>query len=505
MSSSILEMKNITKKFVGTVALRDVSINLQCGEILAILGENGAGKSTLMKILSGNYPSNSLSGEIIIEGISQRFASSKDSENAGVAMIHQEINLGLDLSIAENIMLGRWPVKKFGIIDWKSMEKVAVRLLESLNIFDVDVFTPVRNLSASMQQLVSIARALYREPKILILDEPTSCLTETETENLFAAIQKLRKNGISCLYISHKLDEIFTLCDRVIVLRDGRYISQYKKQDFNSEKIIEDIVGRQLDTVYPSFEKTIGNEVLRVEHFKVAHPFAYGKTIIDDVSFCLKQGEILGICGLMGSGRSELLGAIFGAIPKLAGKVYINEAPVNINNPSDAKRHGMGMLTEDRKRNGFIGCLSIRENITVTILKEISKNYIIRSKLESDVVDRYMDKLRIKARNSDTNILALSGGNQQKVIVAKWLATNLHLLFLDEPTRGIDVGAKAEIYALIKELAAKGISIVVISSETQEILGLCDRILILSKGTVRMELEKGEADEAKIIHYCSNL
>lgn len=505
METRILEMKNITKKFVGTVALKDVSVYLHQGEILAILGENGAGKSTLMKILSGVYPAGSYEGEILLSGKPVRFLNTKESEGAGIAMIHQEINLELDLSIAENILLGRLPKNRLGLVDWEKVALTAEALLMKLGVRSIDVRMPVRNLNASMQQLVSIARALSRDPKILILDEPTSCLTEVEAENLMKVIKTLGRQGISCLYISHKLNEVFALCDRVVVLRDGSHVSEYMRNQFDGSTIVKDIVGEHIEAVHPPEHSEIGEEVLRVEHFRVLHPFTYGKNIISDVSFSLHRGEALGICGLVGSGRSELLSAIFGAIPKISGDVYIDGKLVDIRHPADAKRNGIGMLTEDRRKNGFISCLSIRENTTITILRKIAKYFYINQSVERNIVNHFISKLHIKASSMETRISMLSGGNQQKVIVAKWLATELKILFFDEPTRGIDVGAKAEIYSLIHELTQKGVAVVLISSELQELISLCDRLLILSGGVVQGEYPRGALTEADILHKCSNL
>ncbi len=505
MLPSKLKLKNITKKFVGTVALKDVTVTLNDSEILAVLGENGAGKTTLMKILSGVHPDDSFEGEIIIEGKSHSFNSPKDSEKSGIAMIYQEINLELDLSIAENILLGRLPKKKSGLIDWKQTSQVAKKTLERLNVHGIDVNLPVRALNASMQQLVCIARALVRDPKILILDEPTSCLTEKETENLFVIIKQLKEQGISCLYISHKLEEVFALCDRIVILRDGNYISQYTKDNYDSEKIVEDIIGRQLNNLYPKVDKQIGEEVLRIENFKVQHPYAYGKNIIEDVSLTVRKGEVLGLCGLVGSGRSELLRAIFGVDQRLNGDVYIENKKINIKRTSDAKSLGLGLLTEDRKVDGFVGCLSIKENITLTVLNAIKTGLFIDRKKENKLVNEYFEKLKIKAPSVDTKILTLSGGNQQKVLLAKWLVTDLKVIFLDEPTRGIDVGTKAEFYKIIGELAAKGLGIIVISSELPELTGMCDRFVVLGKGKVLAEMDKDEADEAKIMHYASDL
>lgn len=505
MDKPILTLRGITKVFVGTVALSDVGFSLYPGEILALLGENGAGKSTLMKILSGAYPCDSYQGEIILEEETRRFHSPKDAEDAGIAMIPQEINLELDLSVTENIMLGRLPHTRTGLIDWKKAHEQAARLLRQLDVEDVDVHMPARSFSSSMQQLISIARALYREPRILILDEPTSCLTETETHVLFEAVRTLQAKGLSCLYISHKLNEVFELCGRAVVLRDGKYISEYTKDNFESAAIIQDIVGRKMNDFQKKERVFSEGEMLRAEHFRVAHPYAYGQKIIDDVSFSLRKGEILGLCGLVGAGRSELLGAVFGALPKLSGEVYLEGKRVSIKQPSDAKRLGIGMLTEDRKKDGFIGCLSIRENISVTVLKTLTKWGFLRAGEEKRLAGEYISKLSIKAPGMETKITTLSGGNQQKAIVAKWLATDMKVLILDEPTRGIDVGTKQEMYQLIRQLADNGLSIIVVSSEVQELCKLCDRFLVLTGGKVHSVLEGKDVSETDILKACSDL
>ncbi|WP_312641352.1 sugar ABC transporter ATP-binding protein [Hydrogenoanaerobacterium sp.] len=501
---TVLSVQNITKKFLGTTALRDVSMGLYPNEILAVMGENGAGKSTLMKILSGSYPCHEYEGSILLSGQECRFDNPTDSENMGIAMIYQELNLELDLTVAENILLGRLPVKKHGLIDWERTKTIARAALDKLHA-EIDVNVIVRSLSPSMQQLVCIARALVRNPKILILDEPTSVLTETETQKLMNVLCELREQGISCVYISHKLDEVFEISDRMVILRDGQYISEYRKCDgYDSTKVIEDMIGRRLDVMYPTMEREIGDDVLRLEHFKVPHTFAIGKNIIDDVSFSLRRGEILGLAGLVGSGRSELINALFGIIPKTDGKIFLEGKEITINNPQDAKKHGIGLMTEDRKKNGFVGTMSICHNMTLTILKEIKGLLLIDSKKERKRANEYFNTLRVKAPCLDTRITSLSGGNQQKIILAKWLMTDLKIILLDEPTRGIDVGTKAEIYKLMLELSKKGISIIMISSELPELVAMCDRFVVLGKGKVQKIMEKEEANEVSLLKVASN-
>lgn len=501
---TVLSVENITKRFLGTVALKEVSMELFESEILAVMGENGAGKSTLMKILSGLYSSSEMEGRIIIDSEEVNFNSPVDSENHGIAMIYQELNLELDLSVTENICLGRLPLTPFGFIDWKQAEIIATEALDRLNI-KMDMKATVRNLSPSMQQLICIARALLRNPRILILDEPTSVLTASETDNLMMIIEGLKDQGISCIYISHKLDEVFKLCERMVILRDGYYISEYRKDEgYDSHKIIEDMIGRKLDVMYPTVEKSIGSEVLRVDNLKVPHTSAYGKNIIEDVSFQLNKGEILGLCGLVGSGRSETINAIFGSIPRSAGSIFIEGKEVSIKTTQDAKKQGIGLLTEDRKKNGIIGTMSICHNMTLTILERIKNIFLINQKKEREQAGYFFDKLGVKAPGMDTLISSLSGGNQQKVILSKWLLTDLRILLLDEPTRGIDVGSKSEIYKIINDLAKSGVSIVVISSEISELLAICDRFVVLGKGLVQKVLSKEEASEVAILRASSN-
>jgi ABC-type sugar transport system ATPase subunit len=489
---------------MGTVALREVSLDLFPNEILGVLGENGAGKSTLMKILSGVYPVTEYEGEVIMEDALCRFASPLDSQRGGIGMIYQELNLELDLSIADNILLGCAPKTRFGLIDWKTLEISAGEVMKRLNS-NIDVTLTVRSLSPSMQQIVCIARALVRNPRILILDEPTSMLTEGETKNLLGILRRLRDEGIACLYISHKLDEVFNLCDRIEVMRDGRHISVWERgTGYDSKRIIEDMIGRRLDMMYPDMTHEIGEEVLRVENFRVPHPYANGKNIISDVSFTLRKGEILGLGGLVGSGRSELLGAIFGVIPHTAGRILKNGKPIQIREPIDAKRYGIGLMTEDRKKDGFIGTMNVCETMTITILRKLVRGLLLDKKKEYALAAEYFSRLSVKAPSLSTQITNLSGGNQQKVILAKWLMCGLDVIFLDEPTRGIDVGTKSEIYKIILQLAKSGVSVVVISSEITELTAICDRFVVLGKGVVQAELDRAAADEVSIIRAASN-
>ncbi|MGA2547328.1 MAG: sugar ABC transporter ATP-binding protein [Rectinemataceae bacterium] len=481
MADVELRMRGITKRFFSVTALEDVSLDLFGGEVHALVGENGAGKSTLMKILSGSYPSSDYEGEIEVGGKAVAFSSTHDAERAGIQMIYQEISLNLDLSVGENLFLGNLPRRRIPIfVNWRKTMQLAVEALARVGL-DVKPREIVRRLSTSQQQLLSIAKALYRHPRILVLDEPTSALTETETQVLMRIISKLRSEGISCIYISHKLDEVFGIADRVTVLRDGHVISTTARAEVRPEKVIEDMVGRKIETMYPKVKLPLGEEVLRIENFVVPSRVP-GKNIVEDLSFGVRAGEILGLGGLVGSGRSELVNAIFGASPRTSGRVFIDGKEVALDSPEDAIQHRMGLLTEDRRVSGFVGTMNIRENTTLASFPKIFGRMFIRRAAEKEFAASYFSQLKVRAPSIETSILSLSGGNQQKVVLAKWLMTGVRLLFLDEPTRGIDVGAKVEIYSIMTELARSGVAIVMISSELPELLAMCDRFVVLAKG-----------------------
>jgi ABC-type sugar transport system ATPase subunit len=501
MSGCILEMKNITKSFGGVAALSDVSIDLYKGEVLAIVGENGAGKSTLMKILSGSYPCNSYTGSIHVNGKDVRFYSPHDAEKAGIEMIYQEISMHLDASIAENIFLGRIP-STAGYINWKKVYDRAKEFTDMIGL-NISVRQTLRQLSTSQQQMVAIARALSRKPKILVLDEPTSALTENEVKVLFDILLMLKKQGISSIYISHKLKEVMYLADRITILRDGQLISTRRIGETDITKTVEEMVNRKISNMYPKREVPIGGEVLRVDNLSIVHPFTNSKLIVNDVSFAVKAGEVLGIAGLVGSGRSETVNAIFGSIRAKSGRVFFNSREVNIRSPREAIKHGMALLTEDRKKNGFIAAFDVAMNCTLASLKQVSNHSIMSKRKEKDKANEYVKKISIRLRSAHDNILQLSGGNQQKVVLSKWLMTNPKVLFLDEPTRGIDVGAKTQIYKLICDLAEQGIAIVMISSELPELVGMCDRFIVLSEGRVVAELLRGEADEEQFLRLAA--
>jgi ABC-type sugar transport system ATPase subunit len=499
VEKNILEMKDITKEFPGIKALNNVSIKVKAGEIHALVGENGAGKSTLMKILSGAYPSKAYSGTIFVDGSEKKFNSTIDSEDCGIEMIYQELSCMLDMNIAENIFIGNYYKKNSGTIDWKKIYKESEDILERVGL-KIEIKENMRSLSASEQQLVMIAKAIRKRPRVLVLDEPTSTLTIKETENLMKILLELKKSNISCIYISHRLNEVFEIADRITVLKDGEVQGEIYRENFKYETVVEKMIGRKIENMYPKEDVTIGDEVLRVEDIVVQHPYNKKKNIVDGVTFSVKAGEILGLAGLVGAGRSELVNAVFASYKgKYSRRIYLNGKGITINSPVDALRHGLGLVTEDRKKDGIIAIASIRENISVASLKRLSRRSIIKKNEEIALAEKMKDNLNIKAESINAMVLNLSGGNQQKVVLAKWLSTNPRILFLDEPTRGIDVGAKVEIYKTITKLAAKGMGIVMISSELIELMKMCDRFLVLNKGKISAELSREDVSENAIM------
>ena len=492
MNSALLEMKQITKSFPGVRALDGVSFDLNKGEIHALVGENGAGKSTLIKILAGVYPHPEYGGEVFLDGSERRFANVRDAEEAGIAVIYQELSLVKDLSVAENIFLGREP-GRFGVINWEQLYSRAQKLLDDLHLA-IDPLTPVRNLGIGQQQLVEIGKALSQDARIVVLDEPTAALTDAEVETLFGILNKLRSRGVAMIYISHKLDEVFRISDRITVLRDGRTIGTEATQSLDEARVIAKMVGREVDQIFPEVTHVHGNVVFEARNVTVEDPSVPGKLLVDRVGFTARKGEVLGIAGLMGSGRSELLMAIFGAHPgRRSAEMFVDGRPVQINQPSDAIRFGIGFVTEDRKRYGLILDQTILKNMTLAGLRKLSGRFVTNEDAEAAAGERSAHELRIKATSVFTIAGILSGGNQQKVVLAKWLLTGPRVLFLDEPTRGIDVGAKQEIYALINRLAENGLAIVLVSSELPEVLGLADRVIVLHEGRVTGEFTRGEA------------
>ena len=494
----LLEMKNITKEFPGVRALDGVTFDLRAGEFHALVGENGAGKSTLMKVLSGVYPFGTYNGDIVINGEVKQFRSVRDSEAAGVAIIFQELSLVKELTVGENIFLGREP-SRFGVINWGELYLKAGNLLKDLHL-PINPRTLVGNLGIGQQQLVEIAKALSQEAKILVLDEPTAALTESEVETLFEILRKLKLRGVGMIYISHKLDEVFEMADRITVLRDGKSVGTNNAKDLTKNKVISLMVGREVGDIFPKSHHERGAIALEVKNLTAEDPEHPGKNLVENVSFAVRKGEVLGIAGLMGAGRSELLMSIFGAHKaKVSGEILIEGKPVSIGSPSDAIRNGIGFVTEDRKRFGLILDQTILNNMTLAGLLRISGQFVTNQNREFVAGEKARKDLRVKTNSVQTIVGTLSGGNQQKVVLAKWLLTNPKVLFLDEPTRGIDVGAKQEIYAQINELAQKGLAIVLVSSELPEVLGLSDRVLVLHEGRLTGEFSKSEATPEKVM------
>lgn len=496
--TNVLEMREITKEFPGVKALSQVSFSVRRGEIHALCGENGAGKSTLMKTLSGFYPFSTYSGEILVEGQKQEFHTVRDSERAGLAIIYQELSLIPEMTVGENIFLGREP-RTLGVINWNEVYSRSQELLQSIGL-NINPRTQVKYLGIGQQQLVEIAKALSQSPKILIMDEPTSALTESEVEILLNLMRQLRSKGVSCILISHKLNEVFAVADRITVLRDGRSIATHVAKDINEARIIADMVGRELKDLFPRLDRTLGEPVLEVKGMTVDHPSLPGKKVLQEVSFSVRRGEILGIAGLMGAGRTELLLSLFGAFSgKVRGSVRLNGKELSIQSPHDAIEAGLNLVTEDRKRLGLVLEDTVMKNMTLAALPHLFRRGLVNRAQEVSIGQKYVKDLRVKTPSLNSLVKNLSGGNQQKVVIAKCLLTEPKVLFLDEPTRGIDVGARAEIYGLMNELAAQGMAIVMVSSELPEILGMSDRVLVMNSGRLVQEFKTSEATQEKIM------
>ncbi|NMA30470.1 MAG: sugar ABC transporter ATP-binding protein [Candidatus Methanofastidiosa archaeon] len=491
MAEKIVSMKNIIKEFSGVRVLNNVDFNIYKGSVMGLVGENGAGKSTLVKILTGVYVKTS--GQVYLDEKPVEFKTTKESQDNGVAIIHQELNLVRDLSIGENIYLGREPVGTGGRIKWKKLFEDSKVWIEKLGLKE-DPRELVKNLSVGKQQLVEIAKALSLDARIIIMDEPTGALTLSETDSLFQVIKELKNAGQSIVYISHRLNEIFEICDHVTVLRDGALVDEKSIQDLNEDKIIEMMVGRKLSEQYPRVDTKLGDVVLKVN--KLTNRF------ITDVSFELKKGEILGIAGLVGAGRTELARTIYGVYHPDSGEIILNNKAVNIKSPKDALENGIAYLSEDRKGNGIILGMDLIENVTLSSLdKYTTKLGNIDKQKEEKSTDSYIKSMSIKAASKKQLLQFLSGGNQQKVALAKNLDANPKILILDEPTRGVDVGAKKEIYELINEYRREGMSILMISSEIPEILGISDRVMVMHEGKVTGTMDIADASQEKIMTY----
>jgi ribose transport system ATP-binding protein len=489
-SNSLVEMVNISKSFGGLRALANVNFSAKAGEIHALMGENGAGKSTLIKILSGAY--NKDTGEVYIDGKKAEISNPQSAYEYGISVIYQEFALAPHLTVAENIYIDHLGSSR-GIIRWKKLKRDAKELLERLGFQDIDVMTPVSELTVAYQQVVEICKALSRESKVLVLDEPTAVLTSNEVENLFKILNNLKKKGVCIIYVSHRLKEIFSICDRITVLKDGKNVDVVNVKDINEERLVSMMIGRSLNELFPQRNSRIGEEVFRVEGISRG-------SMSQDVSFSVRAGEVLGISGLVGAGRTETMRAIFGADKKESGKIFLYNEMVSINTPKQAVERGIGMLPEDRKKNGVLLGMPIYINATLNILKSFTGPFgWINKNMEKTAVEKLADTLALKTASIKNNASTLSGGNQQKVALMKWLASDSKVLILDEPTRGVDVGAKVEIYRIINKLAEEGVAIIMISSEMTEIIGMCDRALVMRLGKVTGELSKAELTEFNLI------
>ncbi|OAB44423.1 sugar ABC transporter ATP-binding protein [Paenibacillus glacialis] len=501
MNPTILEMNNISKEFTGVKALTNVNFKVNKGEIHCLIGENGAGKSTLMKVLSGVYPHGTYSGDIIFDGSVQTFSRISDSVKTGIAIIYQELALFPDLTVYENIFAGN-EVKKGALVDWN---QTIVRAKEMLNKVKLNVNPEVliKDLGVGKQQLVEIAKALSKDVKLLILDEPTAALNENDSENLLQLLRELKNQGITSIMISHKLKEVIAIADQVTVLRDGRTICTLdaSKNEVSESVIIKNMVGREIDDIYPKRNnKQFGDNVLEIQNWTAFDP-KLGREVVKDVNLHVKKGEIVGIAGLMGSGRTELAQSIFGnpKFYKLRGELLLEGAKRTLKNPKDAIKAGIAYVTEDRKGDGLFLIQDIKQNISAANLEMISSKGIINNNEEVKISNEYKGSLNIKAPSVEQLVGNLSGGNQQKVSLGKWLFVNPTLLILDEPTRGIDVGAKFEIYTIMNKLISEGMSIIMISSELSEVLGMSDRVYVMAEGEIKGELHANEADQEKIM------
>lgn len=495
----LLEMKNITKKFGDVVALNNISIQLHAGEILSLCGENGSGKSTLMKVLCAIYPHGDYEGEIYFAGEKLIAKNIKETEEKGISIIHQELTLVKNMSILENMFLGN-ELHQYGITDDNEMYLRCKTLLKQVQL-NMDPYTKVGELGLGQQQLVEIAKALNKQVRLLILDEPTASLTEKETAILLNLVKELKAHNIACIYISHKLNEVKAISDKICVIRDGEHIGTKDAKEINEDDIITMMVGREINSLYPHEPHQIGEEILSVEGLTAWHPINSHIKWVDNASFNLHKGEILGIAGLVGSGRTELAQCIFGSyLGKYQGNIFINQQPVRIKNCTDAIANHIVMVPEDRKKHGIVPIMGVGKNITLSALPQFCfAKKIINEALEEQTILASINKLKVKTSSPELAIGRLSGGNQQKAILAKSLLLNPHILILDEPTRGIDIGAKYEIYRLINQLAQQGIAIIVISSELPEVLGISDRVLVMHQGKIKANLINQNLSQEQIM------
>ncbi|MCI8416361.1 MAG: sugar ABC transporter ATP-binding protein [Lachnospiraceae bacterium] len=486
----ILEIKEITKEFPGVKALDNVTIPVERGTIHGLVGENGAGKSTLIKVLAGIYQPDR--GQVVLDGQIRHFVSPIEARQAGISVVHQEIKLAETLSVAENMFLGNL-LMKGRLVDWNGMRSRARDIVRDLNM-DIDVNQQVSELTVAKKQIVEIMHAINNESRVLIMDEPSAVLTDRELEVMFRIVRQLREKGITIIYISHRLEEVFDLCDNVSVLRDGQHIKTMPIDQVGRKELINMMVGREMGQEFPKEPGKIGDVILEVKNLN--------RGLLKDISFQVRAGEVFGISGLVGAGRTELARAILGIDKPESGEIYVRGRQVHYRTFSDAIRDGLGLIPEDRKLQGLVQIMSVRKNTTLVNMKKVIRGGIIRKNLEEPLSQEYAKKLRVSAPSMETEVQYLSGGNQQKVVIAKWLFQESEILFLDEPTRGIDVGAKAEIYRLINQMVQEGKTVIMISSEMPEILGMCDRIMIMHEGRKMGELSAEEATQEKIMAKC---
>ncbi len=490
----MIEMKGISKSFSGNVVLDNVQFDLADGEIHALMGENGAGKSTMMKILSGIYTKDA--GEVKVDGQVVHFKSPKDAEKYGIIVIHQELNILPDLTVAQNLFLGKeLTYGKTGILKTRQMEKEAAKLLSKLGL-DVNPRTRTGDLSVGKQQIIEIAKAIASDAKYIVMDEPTAALTDREIETLFKTIRELKAKGISFVYISHRMEEIFAICDRITILRDGGFIGVRNIPETNFDEIVAMMVGRELGERFPERNCQIGDTKLEVRNLTV-------NGVFKDISFSLKKGEVLAVAGLMGAGRTEVAQTIFGYRKASSGEIFIDGKKVTIKSPIDAMNHRIGFVTEDRKTQGLVLDFSIKENIALANLDKCSSSGVLNKEKETSIVKKYIEELKIRTSSPEQSAKSLSGGNQQKVVIAKWLGTEPEILILDEPTRGVDIGAKKEIYHIINQLAEAGVAILVISSELPEVIGIADRVIVMQEGKLTGEVNKEQMTQEIIMHYAT--
>ncbi|MEH3000928.1 sugar ABC transporter ATP-binding protein [Bacillus pumilus] len=484
-----IEMHNIHKAFGKNNVLSGVSFDLVTGEVHALMGENGAGKSTLMNLLTGLYSLDQ--GTIQIDGKETAFKNPKEAEQHGIAFIHQELNIWPDMTVLENLFIGKEIYSKFGLLDTKKMKVLAQSQLDRLSV-NLSLDQEAGSCSVGQKQMIEIAKALMTDAKVIIMDEPTAALTDREIEKLFQVIESLKKEDVSIVYISHRMEEIFAICDRITIMRDGKTVDTKAIPETNFHEVVKKMVGRELTDRYPERSPSLGDIVLEVKQ-------ATRKGQFHDISFSVKAGEIVGVAGLMGAGRTEMMRSLFGLDPLDQGEIWVHGKKAVIKKPSDAVKLGIGFITEDRKDEGLMLDASIRENIGLPNLESFSPKGLIDKKNEQDFVDLLIKRLTIKTASSEISARSLSGGNQQKVVIAKWIGIQPKVLILDEPTRGVDVGAKREIYQLMNELTDRGVAILMVSSELPEILGMSDRVLVIHEGTISGKLNKADATQERIM------